>query len=297
MFGQMSGIAPPDSDHRISVSAMALIRQKAFRKSRNTHSLMASAICDNWVDSIMEFHDQIVLICGDADGLGPLIAESILRRGARTVVLTAETINAVAVDSRQEGQIICIPHDDLANILDRVHGIAQSNRIDVVINLVTLKARTSIDANAAALCDGVASRTGHVIDTTRDLLRMSQPRGTIVNVGRIVEGASNVRPAYASAMYGALQIITQSYAKELAPDIRINAVLLDGIAALSPANARSNAEGDKSTADDNKLGPILFLASSASRHMTGSVLTADAGRRLGFEAFSKQADEMIELTA
>jgi 3-oxoacyl-[acyl-carrier protein] reductase len=98
-----------------------------------------------------------------------------------------------------------------------------------------------------------------------------------------------------AASKGALVTMTLSLARALAPKIRVNAIcpgfidtpwfgrgmdegrlerMRAGVAASTPLKVASNAE--------DIAGPAVFLASPASRHMTGETLLVDAGTHLGY---------------
>jgi 3-oxoacyl-[acyl-carrier protein] reductase len=91
----------------------------------------------------------------------------------------------------------------------------------------------------------------------------------------------------ASAALECLRALTKALAKELAPHVRVNAVLSEEVADPLQALSAPNNEWEISPYQEESVGPALFLASPAARHMTGSVLVANAGRRLGFTAFSQ----------
>jgi NAD(P)-dependent dehydrogenase (short-subunit alcohol dehydrogenase family) len=232
----------------------------------------------------MEFHDLIVLVCGNANGLGPMIADSTLRRGARTVILVEERASAARARQRGDGQLICISHDALDGVRNSVDSIRQSGRIDVLINLVSIaehgasfgSSEESDGPQLEVACESVVSRTCRIVDATRDLLQKSRPCGAIVNVGWLAASAGAAMSPAAAAALDCLKALTQALAKELAPNVRVNAVLSEEV-----------AEWPISPLEEARVGPALFLASPAARHMTGSVLIANAGRRLGFAAFSR----------
>jgi NAD(P)-dependent dehydrogenase (short-subunit alcohol dehydrogenase family) len=241
----------------------------------------------------MEFHDLIVLVCGSANALGPVIADGTLRRGARTVILVEERAVASRARQRGDGELICISHDALDGIRHSVDSIRQSGRIDVLINLVAIadsgvpsgSSEESDGPRLSTACESVVSRTCRVVDATRELLLKSRPCGAIVNVGWLAtsEGAA-MSPAAAAAL-DCLKALTQALAKELAPYVRVNAVLSEEVAGPIQASSATTTEWPFPPLQEERVGPALFLASPAARHMTGSVLIANAGRRLGFAAF------------
>jgi NAD(P)-dependent dehydrogenase (short-subunit alcohol dehydrogenase family) len=112
--------------------------------------------------------------------------------------------------------------------------------------------------------------------------------GAIVNVGStvIVRGSPRA-PQYAAGKYGLLGI-TKSYAKALAPSVRIN-TFAPGFMETEALLARPEWQaGRRETilagtptgqipAPEDMTGAALFLASDDAHHITGSYMIADGG--------------------
>jgi NAD(P)-dependent dehydrogenase (short-subunit alcohol dehydrogenase family) len=134
-----------------------------------------------------------------------------------------------------------------------------------------------------------------MVRACRGLLESAPQPGAVVNTASIagVTGIGSSVPYAASK--GALNTMTLSLARALAPKIRVNAIcpgfidtpwfgkglseaaadrIRDTVAAGTPLKAASTAEDIAAAA--------VFLASPASRHVTGETLMVDAGSHLGF---------------
>jgi 3-oxoacyl-[acyl-carrier protein] reductase len=112
--------------------------------------------------------------------------------------------------------------------------------------------------------------------------------GVIVNVGStvIVRGSPRA-PQYAAGKYGLLGI-TKSYAKALAPTVRVN-TFAPGFMETEAVLARpewktgrreailSGTPAGKIPGPDDMTGAALFLASDDAHHITGSYMIADGG--------------------
>ncbi len=220
----------------------------------------------------MGFQNQIVLIFGAAEGLGSRIASTILRSGAQHVVLVGDATNISASHEGDERKPVCLAEEALDGDMASAAGLKQFDRIDIVINLIGPAECHSDECGNAALIQ----RTSRIINATRDLLQNSRPHGAVVNVGWLPSETGQAEPSANMKISGSLKLLTQSLAKELAPHIRVNAVL--------------SVAADATAPEEGNIGPILFLASSDARHMTGTILTSDSGRRLGFSAFKKAAN-------
>ena len=134
-----------------------------------------------------------------------------------------------------------------------------------------------------------------MVRACRALLEAAPQPGAVVNTASIagVTGIGSSIPYAASK--GALTTMTLSLARALAPRIRVNAVcpgFIDtpwfgkGMPESAVDRIRANAAASSplkaaSTPDDIAVSTV-FLASRASRHVTGETLLVDAGSHLGF---------------
>jgi 3-oxoacyl-[acyl-carrier protein] reductase len=112
--------------------------------------------------------------------------------------------------------------------------------------------------------------------------------GAIVNVGStvIVRGSPRA-PQYAAGKYGLLGI-TKSYAKALAPQVRVNTFapgFMETEALLARPEwkagrrelVREATPAGRIPAPEEMTGAALFLASDDAHHITGSYMIADGG--------------------
>jgi NAD(P)-dependent dehydrogenase (short-subunit alcohol dehydrogenase family) len=134
-----------------------------------------------------------------------------------------------------------------------------------------------------------------MVRACRTLLEAAAQPGAVVNTASIagVTGIGSSVPYAASK--GALNTMTLSLARALAPKIRVNAVcpgFIDtpwfgkGLGQQAAERVRANAAAGTplkvaSTAEDIAVSAV-FLASPHSRHITGETLLVDAGSHLGF---------------
>jgi NAD(P)-dependent dehydrogenase (short-subunit alcohol dehydrogenase family) len=133
-----------------------------------------------------------------------------------------------------------------------------------------------------------------MIRAARTLLEAGAAPGAVVNTSSIAGLMGNGSSVPYAASKGALVTMTLSLARALAPKIRVNAVcpgfidtpwfgrgmsadrvdrLREGVAATMPLKVASQPE--------DIAGAAVFLASPASRHITGEALIVDAGMHLG----------------
>ncbi len=112
------------------------------------------------------------------------------------------------------------------------------------------------------------------------------PDPSIVNVSSTAGQRGESRYGAYAASKGGLIAATKSWAVELAPRIRVNAVAPGWVTTDMTEEALSGAEGTRAAAGiplgriataDDIAGPILFLASPLARHVTGEVLNVNGG--------------------
>jgi 3-oxoacyl-[acyl-carrier protein] reductase len=122
--------------------------------------------------------------------------------------------------------------------------------------------------------------------TTRAALRLMGPGGRVVLVGSTAGQRGEAFHADYAATKGALIALTKSLAIECAPGIAVNCVApgwVDTEMCTEPyaAGGRARIEqgiplGRVASADDI-AGPIVFLLSEWSRHITGEILNVNGG--------------------
>jgi 3-oxoacyl-[acyl-carrier protein] reductase len=177
-------------------------------------------------------------------------------------------------------------------VVDRL--IEQAGRLDILFNNAGSPLRmTPIESCPTDLWHQVfaVNVTSAFLITRRAIphLRASGHGNIINNLSLSVQtGGSGGGGVYAAAK-GALQVMTRTLARELAPHVRVNAVMPGVIATQhheqfsTPTKMddyrRQTPLGRNGTADE-VADVVLFLASDAARFMTGALLDINGGRFL-----------------
>jgi NAD(P)-dependent dehydrogenase (short-subunit alcohol dehydrogenase family) len=257
-----------------------------------------------------DFAGSVVLVTGASTGLGRAIAVETAERGAATVVINYASSEEEARETARLVEVAgargVVVRGDVAEDEDCLRIVAAAapfGRIDALFNNAGV---TKFASDHAAL-DAVSAEdfqriyavnvvgAYQMIRAARSLLEGAPAPGAVVNTSSVagVMGIGSSVPYAASK--GALLTITISLARALAPKIRVNAIcpgyidtpwfgrgmpaerlerMRQGAAAATPLKAASTAE--------DVAGAAVFLASPASRHITGETLLVDAGLHLGY---------------
>lgn len=262
---------------------------------------------------LRDLSGRTALVTGSATGLGRSIALKLAERGADVIIncsLSVADAEATVFDCQALGSQSRLVQADVSDeegcrVLAEAAGA--SGRLDILVNNagITRHARDHADLNALSKGDFLDTYAVNVVgpfmmmQACRDLLVASHAQtgraATVLNVSSIA-GVTGIGSSVAyAATKGALNTMTLSLARALAPAIRVNAVcpgfigtrwfkdtmdeeqykrMEAGVAASVPLNVASGPDDVADTA--------LFFLSDASRHVTGETLLVDAGMHLGY---------------
>jgi NAD(P)-dependent dehydrogenase (short-subunit alcohol dehydrogenase family) len=256
-----------------------------------------------------DFDGRIIVVTGASTGLGRAIAVETASRGAKAVVVdyassakeADETCDLVRAHGAEAIAVQGDVGDDAAcrEITAKAHSFG---RIDALFNNAgTTKFAAHGDMDLVTDEDFLRIYRINVVGAfqmvraARPLLEATEQASAVVNTSSIagVAGIGSSIPYAASK--GALNTMTISLARALAPKIRVNAIcpgFIDtpwfgkaiGAVAQDAVRARSAASTPlkaASSAEDIAVAAV-FLASPAARHITGETLLVDAGSHLNF---------------
>lgn len=244
---------------------------------------------------------RVALVTGAGGGIGRAVALALGTAGA-TVGVHYRSSEAGAREvqgelSRVGAKAVLLQADltdetQAAAIVQRL--AAEAGRLDILVNNAgDPLQRSSLEACATELWKQAFDVNVHapfyVTRAAIPFLRQHGCGSVINNLSLSVQtgGAGGAGP-YAAAK-GALQVMTRTLARELAPHIRVNA-LMPGVIETRHHELFSTPErmddyrkqtplGRNGTADEVAQA-ALFLASDASRFMTGALLDINGGRFL-----------------
>ena len=260
---------------------------------------------------------QVALVTGGTGVLGSVMARGLAAAGARVAVLGRRVEQAervVAQIAAEGGTALATPADVLDRAaLDGVRDaiLARWGRIDVLVNAAGGNAPGAVLRPDQALADLDVDAMRDVFDlnflgTFLPTLVVAPAmaaagRGSIINVSSMAAQRAVTRVAGYSAAKAAVDNFTRWLAVTLAqkhgPAMRVNAiapgffVAEQNRALLLEPDGRLTARGQAIIANtpmarfgepEELLGALLWLASDASRFVTGTVVAIDGG----FSVFS-----------
>jgi NAD(P)-dependent dehydrogenase (short-subunit alcohol dehydrogenase family) len=256
---------------------------------------------------MQDFEDKVAIVTGASSGLGRAISVGLAKRGARAIVLNFARNRAEAEHSaelvRDAGAEPILVQADVAEN-DGCKDIARSaerfGAVDALFNNagVTRFAFNHAELDALSCDDFLRVYQVNVVGAyqmTRaclSLLRMARDTSAVVNVGSISAFSGYGSSIAYAASKAALNTMTISLARALAPQVRVNAICPGMID--TPWFARG-ATDDLDTlrekwrastllkivSDANDVAdPAIFLASPYARQITGEAMIVDGGALL-----------------
>ncbi|NUX98880.1 SDR family NAD(P)-dependent oxidoreductase [Paraburkholderia youngii] len=236
-------------------------------------------------------------ITGAGQGNGRAIAIGMAEAGALVVVTDMNADNARQTAEQimeKGGQARHYPLD--VTDLEQCHATAakvdgELGAIDILVNNAGIIIRDGIDSpNAAQNLQQVmkVNHEGTFNVTYAFLSALRKTAGSIVNVASIASFSGQPNTLGYSPSKGAVKMLTQSLAVDLANDgIRVNAIAPGVIETPMTVSTRANADKlerfltripmHRVGKPEELVGAVLFLASSMSTYVTGTTLPVDGG--------------------
>ena len=244
-----------------------------------------------------ELDSKVALVTGATRGLGLAIARGLAEAGASVVVSSrkAEACEKVAAESAAEFGVptLALPlHVGQWDAIEPAvaHVVEQLGQLDIVVN----------NAGIAPLAPSLLEVGESLFDKTMDVdlkgpFRLmavagahmrDRGTGSIINISSI--GAH--RPSPAEAMYAAakngLNALTQAFAQEYAPHVRVNCIMPGAFATDMAADWDDDFIGlvtrglpaQRLGRPDEIVGMVVHLAGDRAGYTTGSIIAVDGGR-------------------
>jgi len=246
---------------------------------------------------LFDVSKEVILVTGASQGLGRQFARVLSARGAAVALAARQTAKLKSLEQEIRGaggRAVAVAMDvtDIASIGKAIDAAeAALGPVSVLINNAGIAIEKLAVDQTEADWDSVinANLKGAYFAATEMARRMiaRKQEGNIVNIASVLGfGVMKALSPYTISKAGIVQA-TKAMALELAGNrIRVNALAPGYIDTEINHEFWSTPAGEKLTkripqrrvgAESDLDGAILLLASTASRYMTGSVVTVDGG--------------------
>ena len=248
----------------------------------------------------MTLEGKAVVVTGGSSGIGRAIAARCAAAGADVLVTyrsNREGAEEAATEMRRGGRRVLVHRTDISREEDIVALARQAadglGRVDVWINnagadILTgergrLSPREKLDLVLAVDVRGTVLASW----AAAELMRERGRGGVIINMSwdHVNLGMAGENPVLYSAAKGAVMSFSKSFAREVAPDIRVN-ILAPGFVETAfgrDANPRFRQEVIEMTplrrwgTPEDIAAAALFLASDDARFLTGQMIMVNGG--------------------
>jgi len=241
----------------------------------------------------MDLHGRVALVTGGAHRLGRAIALALGQAGANVVVhyhRSAEQATAVLDELRALGVQAAAMQGDLSSataaecLVDAA--VDQWGRLDLLVNNTGIWGATPIGTVTPERWDELINTNlrSAFFTAQRAAPALRTARGAIVNIADV--GA--LRPWRNHTPYlvskGGVVTLTEALAKDLAPDVRVNAVapgpvlLPDGWTPAQAERAAKSVPLGRVGQPEDVAQAVIYLAQAD--YVTGVTLPVDGGQRL-----------------
>ncbi len=253
---------------------------------------------NTYVDRLFNLKGKVAVVIGGGGHLCSAMAEGLVRAGTNVVVADKHEENRSAVVSRlqkiKQGKVIGLPidvvnrktHEDLLR-----EALKKFKKVDILINGAGINAPTPVmdisveewhsifDSHATATLLGCQVFGKHMI---------SRRQGSIINLSSASSNPPLSKAFSYSVAKAGVKNLTQNIAREWAPfNVRVNALrpgffptqwsMKHFIDPKRKAAILGHTPMGRFGKPEELVGAVLWLASDASRFVTGSEVHVDGG--------------------
>ena len=250
----------------------------------------------NILDSF-RLDNKVALVTGSASGLGAAIAIALAQAGAAVATHgNRRPAEETARDIQNAGGSSAAFNADLSSTTGPSELFARAlnhfGRVDILVNNAgTIHRDAAVDTTLESWQQVVQVNLTSVFQLSqlagRDMISRNAP-GKIVNIASLLSFQGGIRvPAYAASKGGIAQL-TKALANEWAPkEIQVNAIAPGYFATSNTEALQADETRNRQILEripaarwgqpQDLAGAALFLSSSASNYVTGTILTVDGG--------------------
>ncbi|MCU7550142.1 SDR family oxidoreductase [Chitinophagaceae bacterium LB-8] len=244
--------------------------------------------------------NKVAIVTGGGSGIGLAIAEKFVEHGARTIIVgrDMQKLNS----AKEKLGALCEPIscnlNDLESIPQLVEDISSRyGHIDVLVNNAGINMKKEFtDVTNEEFQKVLLTNVTAVFAISKEVVKnmLQNNGGSIINISSMASQYGIPKVIAYTASKSAIEGMTKAMAVELSPKgIRVNCIAPGFIATEMSAKALNNDPERKHKAlSRTPMGVLglpsdigdsaVFLASDASKYITGVVLPVDGGNSIGF---------------
>ena len=249
-------------------------------------------------DSLFRLDDQVALVTGCRRGIGQAMADALAAAGADVVGISAslnpdssEVGEAIRRRGRQFSGFRCDLSDRHAVdlVLDKI--LSRHPVIDVLVNNAGIVRRSPAEEHSDELWDSVLEvnlSAAFRVSRRIGAVMLARGQGSIISTASVLSDQGGLNVASYAASKAGLANLTRSLANEWAGrGVRVNAIApgyvkteMTAVLQSDPVRSRQILEripAGRYGSPDDLRGPVVFLASDASRYVHGETLVVDGG--------------------
>lgn len=244
---------------------------------------------------------KIALVTGGGSGIGLAIAEKFVQQNMRTVIAGRDQSKLDAAKERLGAlcETVSIDLNDLNEIPKFVERIVNSyGSIDVLVNNAGINMKKEFtEVTNEEFQKILLTNLSAVFALSREVVKCmldKNIKGSIINISSMASRYGIPKVIAYTASKSAIEGMTRAMAVELSPKgIRVNCIAPGFIATDMSAKALNNDPERKAKAlGRTPMGELgmpadigdaaVFLATDASKYITGVILPVDGGNSIGF---------------
>jgi NAD(P)-dependent dehydrogenase (short-subunit alcohol dehydrogenase family) len=248
----------------------------------------------------MSTTNKIALVTGGGSGIGLAIAEKFTQAGIKTIIVGRDEQRLSDAQKKLGENCIPISHDlsklsTLPELAEKI--FSRFGHVDILVNNAGINLKKEFtEVSDEEFQQILTVNVSAVFALSREIVKnmMQNGGGSIINISSMASQYGIPKVIAYTASKSAIEGMTRAMAVELSPKgIRVNCIAPGFIATDMSAKAlNSDQERKQKVMSRTPMGELgnpsdigdaaLFLASDASRYITGVVLPVDGGNSIGF---------------
>jgi NAD(P)-dependent dehydrogenase (short-subunit alcohol dehydrogenase family) len=243
---------------------------------------------------------RIAVVTGGGSGIGLAIAKKFTENNLLTIIIgrDKEKLDKAKADLGENCVVMASDLSDLAQIPALVSQIVQTHeKIDVLVNNAGINMKKELtEVSDEDFQKIMQTNVNSVFALSREVIKtmLVHQKGVIINISSMAAMYGLPKVIAYTASKSAIEGMTKAMAVELSPKgIRVNAIAPGFIATDMSAKAlNSDPERKQKVLSRTPMGYLgetqdvaeaaLFLASDASKYITGVSIRVDGGNAIGF---------------